>query len=168
MLVFLVGTSVGSWGWSICGSWGRSIGRLDLSWEDSFTLVLDISNISVLISRVGHNLDAGIGKDNTVRSTGLVSVTALRVSKVVGVRVTDSVLKVVLGRNISIDLSWSIGGLRSISRGRCWSISWCRGVDWFWSWSVGALVLGPGNCNCTDSRQDNNLKWKKHNFQSLL
>jgi hypothetical protein len=82
------------------------------------------------------------------------------VSKVVGVRVTDSILKVVLGRNISVDLSRSIGGLRSISRGRCWSISWCRGVDWFWSWSVGALVLGPGNCNCTDSRQDNNLKWK--------
>jgi hypothetical protein len=84
-LAFLVRTSIGSWGWSICGSWGRSIGRLDLSWEDSFTFILDISNISILISSVGHNLGTRVRKDDTVRSAGLVSITALRVSKVVGV-----------------------------------------------------------------------------------
>jgi hypothetical protein len=45
-----------SWGWSIGWSWGRGIGGLGLSWEDSFTFVLDISNITVLISCVGDNL----------------------------------------------------------------------------------------------------------------
>ena len=144
-------------GWS----WGWSIGGLRvLSWEDSFTLIFDISNITILISSVGHNLGARVGEDNSVRSTGLVSITALRVSKVVGVRVTHSILKVVLGSNISIHLSWGIGWGRGISwgrcrcigRGRCWSVrSWCR------SWSVRGIIW-PGNCYSNDSREDKDLE----------
>ena len=79
------------------------------------SLILDISNIAILISSVGHNLGARIREDNTVRSRGLVAIPVLIVTKVVGVGVTDRVLKVVSRRDIRVDLStisWS------------WSRSW--------------------------------------------
>ena len=163
--------SVGrSWSRPVCRSrggtigwdWSWSIGRLGLSRENCLTLILDISNITIFISSVGHNLGTGVRKDNTVRSTGPVSITALRVSKVVGVGVTHSILKVVLGSSVSIDLnwSWSIGRFRSWGIRWCWSWSWCWGIGWCWgrsrgwsicwcwSWSVvGALRPGKGNCS---------------------
>jgi hypothetical protein len=104
------------------------------------TLILDISNITILISSVGHNLGSGIREDDTVRTAGLVSITVLRVSKVVGVGITDSILKSILGRNIRVDLS-TIGWLGSwgISRSRCWSWSWgiSRSRGWSWGWGIG-------------------------------
>jgi hypothetical protein len=82
-----------SWGWSrsrsrsgsrpVCWSRGRSIGCLDLSRVDSLTLILDISNITILVSSVGHNLGAGIREDDTVRSASFVSIPVLSMSKVV-------------------------------------------------------------------------------------
>jgi hypothetical protein len=68
------------------------------------------------------------------------------VSKIVGVRVTDGILKIVLGSSISIDLNWS----RSIgwSWGRCICWGRCGGI-------VGAL--GPGKGNSSKGREGNDL-----------
>ena len=88
-------------------------------------------------------------------------------SKVVGVRVTHSILKVILGSNIGIHLDWGIGWSRGISwgrcrcisRGRCWSIrSWCG------SWSVRSIVW-PGNCYSNDDREGKDLLEKISNFR---
>ena len=111
-----------NWCWGIGRSGSRGIGRLDLSWVDSFTFILNISNISVLISSVGHNLDAGVRKDNTIRTASLVSITGLSVAKVVGVGVTDSILKSILWRNIRINLHRPIGWIGS------------------WGWRSGSVV----------------------------
>ena len=123
-----------SWGWGISWSWGRGIGSLgSLSWEDSLSFIFDISNKTILISSVGDNLCTGVGKGNTVRSTGPVSITAFRVSKVVGVGVTHTIFKVVGGGSIRVDLNWSIS--------RCWGIGWSWGIDW----SRGIVWPGKGN-----------------------
>jgi len=96
------------------------------------TLVLNVSNISVLISMVRHNLDAAIRECNTVGTAGGISVTGLRVGKVsTGVVILDGILVGVLGRDISV--SWLVvGGSRLVGRsglvGRGWSI--CRGRGW--------------------------------------
>jgi hypothetical protein len=81
----LVRSGIRSRGRPISRCRGRCIRRLDFSGVDSFTFVLDIRNKTVLISSVGHNLGTGVGEGNTVRSAGPVSITALGVSKVVGV-----------------------------------------------------------------------------------
>ena len=118
-----------SWGWGISWSWGRGISSLgSLSWEDSLSFIFDISNKSILISSVGHNLCTRVGKGNTVRSAGPVSITALRVSKVVGVGVTHTIFKVVGWGSIRVDLSWGIS--RPWSIGSCRCISWSRGIVW--------------------------------------
>ena len=149
---FLVVAGIRSWGGSVSWDWcwgrGSSIGGLDLSGEDSFTLILDIRDKAILISSVGHNLGAGVREVDTVRSTGPVSITALRVSKVVGVGVLDSILKVVLGSCVSIDLNWNW----SIGRSRCWGIRWSR------CWGV-ACALRHGNGHSGNSREGKDLEW---------
>ena len=83
-------------------------------------------------------------------------------AKVVGVGVTDSILKGVLGRNISINLNGSIGWLGSRSVSWCW----CRGIHRFrcWSvhglrcWSISGWDLGPGNGNGSNSRKGKDLR----------
>merc|ERR1719270_300473 len=94
-----------------------------------FTLVLNISNISVLISMVRHNLDAAIRECNTVGTAGGISVTGLRVGKVsIGVVILDSILVSILGRDISI--SWLVVGRSRLV------VGWGRLVCWGWSWLV--------------------------------
>ena len=125
---WLVGRSWG-WlvGWSRCGVvWlGLVFGILGL------TLIFHISNISILISGVSHNLDTAIRKVHTVGTAGGISVTGLRVGKVsTGVVILDSILIGVLGRDISV--SWlMVGGSRLVGRSglvcRGWSICRCRG-----------------------------------------
>ena len=69
----------------------------------SFTFVFDISDITVGISGVGHDLDTTVGKVDSVRSLGVVSVagfSGLEVS--VAVSVLDSVVVSVLGRDIGV------------------------------------------------------------------
>ena len=100
------------------------------------TLVLDISNVArVGIGNiVGDDLGAAIGKGNTVRSGGGISITGLVLAKVgTRVLVSDTVL-------VSID-SWAIIGWFVI---RSWLVvSWSWVYDWFvynwgyiWSWLV--------------------------------
>ncbi len=70
---------------------------------DGFTFISDISNISVLISGVSHNLDTTVRESHSVLARGFVSVSLLRVTVVrVRVLIFDSVLKGVFGGNIVI------------------------------------------------------------------
>lgn len=112
------------------------------------TLVLDISNVArVGIGNiVGDDLGAAIGKGNTVRSSGGISITGLGLAEVgTRVLVSDTVL-------VSVD-SWAlIGWLLVAVDGLGWvvgsggrSISWDhRLVDnWGWVvWSGSRLVNG--------------------------
>jgi hypothetical protein len=119
--------------------WGGSVGRLgNLSGVDGLTLVLNVGDESILIGSVGHNLGAGVGESNTVRSAGPVTIAALTVAEVVGVGVADSVLIGILGRNISIDLDWN--GSWTISR----------------SWG-GGIALGPGEGNSSEGGEGKDL-----------
>jgi len=96
------------------------------------------------------------------------------VSKVVGVGVTYSILKVVLRRNIRVDLSWSIGRFGSWGIRWCWSWSWGRGIGWCWSRSRGWSIcrswsrpivgaLWPGKGNCSNGRESKDLNKEKYN-----
>ena len=51
----------------------RGIGGLDDDWEGSLTLVLDISNITVGISMVGHSLETAVRERDKVLALGKVS-----------------------------------------------------------------------------------------------
>ena len=68
-----------------------------------FTFVFDISDITVGVSGIGDDLDTTVGKVDSVRSLGVVSVagfSGLEVS--VAVSVLDSVVVSVLGRDIGV------------------------------------------------------------------
>ena len=82
-------------------------------------------------------MGTGVGKGNTVRSACPISITALRVSKVVGVRVTHTIFKVVGWGSIRVNLSWGIS--------RPWSIGRCRCINWSRS------IVRSGNGNSSNS-----------------
>jgi len=132
-----------SWGWSI--GWGRgSIG-------DWVTLVLDISNITRVGIKdvVGDNLDATIGKGNTVSSVGGVSISVLVGSEVnTVVTVSNSVLVVICW--------WDIGVDRGRAVGRGWSVSWSRCVLW------------SSSGNSQESRQSNKALKNKQLFLKTI
>ena len=87
----------------------------------SLTFVFDISDKSVSVSGVGHNLDTAVGKVDSVRSLGVVSVTGFAGFKVsVGVSIGNTILILVLGRNIGVSRfmvsSGFVGGGRGTIR----------------------------------------------------
>ena len=69
----------------------------------SFTFVFDISDITVGVSGVSHDLDATVGKVDSVRSLGVVSITRLFGGEVgVAVVISDGISVLVLGRDIGV------------------------------------------------------------------
>ena len=115
------------------------LGNRGISWPhrligDGLTLVLDIGNVASfgIVNAVGDNLDATIGKSNSVFSSRGVAVAVLIVSKS-GIAMF----------NITLD---------SISEVVCWGIKWLRGWDW-----CGAISGSRGSNNywsgvrCTDN-----------------
>ena len=112
---------------SVVGSRGRLVGRGVLGLIGSIlglTLVPDISNIArvAIGNRVGHNLGATIGKNNTVFTRGGISVPLLVLSKV-GSRVAVSHSVVVGIDSRDIGIGWLLVG---------WS-----GVVWGWPvWGI--------------------------------
>ena len=69
----------------------------------SNTFVFNIGNISVSVSGIGHNLDTAVGKVDSVRSLGVVTVTGFAGFKVsFGVIIGNTVLELVLGRDIGV------------------------------------------------------------------
>ena len=83
----------------------------------SFTFVFDISDITVGISGVGDDLDATVGKVDSVRSLGVVSITGLFGGEV-GVRVVilNGISVGVLGRHIGVG-GFVVGGGRGVVGG---------------------------------------------------
>jgi hypothetical protein len=69
-----------------------------LLWELGFTLVLDVGNVSGLISMVGDDLHTAIGEIDTVFSGGVVVIAVLVVGEVWAVMlISNSVVEVVVG-----------------------------------------------------------------------
>ena len=83
----------------------------------SFTFVFDISDITVGISGVGDDLDATVGKVDSVRSLGVVSITGLFGGEV-GVRVVilNGISVGVLGRHIGVG-GFVVSGSRGVVGG---------------------------------------------------
>ena len=83
----------------------------------SFTFVFDISDITVSVSGVSHDLDATVGKVDSVRSLGVVSITRLFGGEVgVAVVVSDGISVLVLGRDIGVG-GFVVCGGRGVRRG---------------------------------------------------
>jgi hypothetical protein len=61
----------------------RSVDGINEIGKLGFTDVLDFGNVSVCVRLVGDDLNAAIGKKDTVRSSGNLSIAALRVRIVV-------------------------------------------------------------------------------------
>merc|ERR1712156_833785 len=119
------------WGsWLVSWRWGRLVGWLRLVLGGlGLSLVLHISNITILISMVGDNLDTAIGKGNAVGSAGGIAITGLAVAKVsTGVVILDGILICVLwwhwGRLVvrSGLIGWGWGRLVC----RSWVVCWWR------------------------------------------
>ena len=110
------------WSWLVC--WGSLVSWL-VFWVVGLTLVPDISNIArvAIGNRVGHNLGATIGKNNTVFTRGGISVPLLVLSKV-GSRVAVSHSVVVSIDCRDIGIGWLLVG-------------WSRVV---WGWPVWGIV----------------------------
>jgi hypothetical protein len=122
---------------SVDWSGGGGVCGLDLLLGvDSLSFVLDIGDVPVLIDGVANNLGAGVGKSNPVRSGSLVAVPAFDVTEVVGVRVVDGVLEVVLGSGVGVHLHGSGGVSGSGGVGR---------------------RLGPGSGNGQEGGEGNDL-----------
>ena len=84
----------------------------------SNTFVFNIGNISVSVSGVSHNLDSAIGKVDSVRSLGVVTVTGFAGFKVsFGVIIGNTVLELVLGRDIGVSGFMVSSGFVGRSRG---------------------------------------------------
>ena len=84
----------------------------------SFTFVFDISDITVSISGIGHNLDTTVGKVDSVRSLGVVTITSFAGFEVsIRVIILDSVVVLVLGRNIGVSGFMVSSGFVSGGRG---------------------------------------------------
>ena len=83
-----------------------------------FSFVFDISDETVVvISGVGHNLDTTVGKVDSVRSLGVVSITRLFGGEVgVAVVVSDGISVLVLGRDIGVG-GFVVCGGRGVRRG---------------------------------------------------
>ena len=128
-------------GWRVSWGWGRGIGGPGLLLgEDGLTLVLDVSDVAVLVDGVGHDLDAGVRKSDPVGSGGLVAIPSLQVAEVVGVGVVDGVLEVVGRSGVRVDLN---------DRGRAISGGRSRGIG---------RTLGPSSSSCNQGRENKDLE----------
>jgi hypothetical protein len=132
-----------SWGWGNSNdswSWGIVSWSEGLSWENSFTFVFHISNITGLISVVGDNLDTAVGKVDSVFSSGIVVVAVLVVREgLTGLSISNTVLEVIVGGNngfLNKEGSWAIG------------------------WGRGSIILGHGGGASQQSCRKGKLKRK--------
>ena len=114
--------------------WGRLSWVVWLSfWVCSNTFVFNISNVSTvsISNTVGYNLNATIGKVDTIFTVGGVTITVFVGSKVrFGVVISYGITVLVDGWCI---ICWCL----AVSRGRC--VIWSRFVDYWgyiWSWFV--------------------------------
>ena len=124
--------------------WGRLSWVVWLSfWVCSNTFVFNISNVSTvsISNTVGYNLNATIGKVDTIFTVGGVTITVFVGSKVrFGVVISYGITVLVDGWCI---ICWFL----AVSRGRC--VIWSRFVDYWgyiWSWFVynWSMIWGRG------------------------